>query len=129
MKYGWYSSFKWLTSEKWLSGISLKPDFEKPFHNALIKYFGFDGISNLQKQSRSFFEKNAYELNNKKPVAPDLWIIDKNGNHRFIECKLPGDKIGEHQKAGLRLIKENFKNSAPMAVSITNLYSDNHKII
>jgi hypothetical protein len=128
MKYGWYISFKWLTSEKWLSGNGLKPDFEKPFHDALIKYFSFDNLSNLQKESRAYFENNAGELNKRKPVAPDLWIIDENGNHRFIECKLPGDKIAPHQIAGLLLIKENLKDFSRILVSIVNLYSDSHKV-
>ena len=119
---GWYNSFKWLTSKKWLSGIDLKPDFEKPFHEALIKHFGLSNLKNLQQVSRSFFKNNSDELNKKNPVAPDLWIIDKNGNHKFIECKLPGDTIGLHQKAGLMLIKENLKNSSQITVSIANLY-------
>ena len=122
---GWYNSFKWLTSKKWLSGIDLKPDFEKPFHEALIKHFGLSNLKNLQQVSRSFFKNNSDELNKKNPVAPDLWIIDKNGNHKFIECKLPGDTIGLHQKAGLMLIKENLKNSSQITVSIANLYPDN----
>jgi hypothetical protein len=28
-----------------------------------------------------------------KPVPPDLWLIDRQGNHRFIEVKLPGDRL------------------------------------
>ena len=119
---GWYNSFKWLTSKKWLTGNGLEPVFEKPFHDALIKNFGFNRLSNLQKESKSLFSNNVDDFNKKKPVAPDLWIIDKNGNHKFIECKLPGDTIGLHQKAGLILIKENLKNSSQITVSIANLY-------
>ena len=121
---GWYNSYKWLSSKKWLTGNGLETFFEKPFHDALIKHFGFKNLSNLQNESKTFFTNYAAALHHKKPVAPDLWIIDKNGNHRFIECKLPGDKIGSHQIAGLMLIKENLKISKPIAVSIANLYSD-----
>jgi len=120
---GWFNSFKWLSSEKWLTGNSLEPVFEKPFHDTLIKYFGFKNLRNLQNESTALYKGNAEYLHHKKPVAPDLWIIDKKGNHRFIECKLPGDKIGPHQIAGLLLIKENLKVSEKISVSIANLHS------
>jgi hypothetical protein len=33
-----------------------------------------------------------------------LWLIDKDGNHRFIEVKLPTDWVKPHQLAGLAAI-------------------------
>jgi len=39
----------------------------------------------------------------KAPAPPDLWLIDKE-TLRFIEVKLPGDRIKPHQLAGLALI-------------------------
>ena len=121
---GWYNSFKWLTAKKWLTGIGLEPIFEEPFYDALIFHFGFNSISNLQKEARSFFENNSSNLNRKKPVAPDLWIIDRNGDHYFIECKLPRDHIAPHQKAGLVLIRDNLKSINLIKTFIFNLYPE-----
>jgi len=123
---GWYNSFKWLTNAKWISGKGLKPQFEKPFYDALMKHVGFDVLSKLQKNSLRLFEKHKEKFRVgkefRKPAAPDLWLIDANGDFRFIESKLPDDTIGYHQLAGLALIKKYVKPQNRVSVSIFNLY-------
>ena len=129
MRDGWYNSFKWLTSKRWITGKSLKPRFEKPFHKALVKHIGLDVLSKLQEKSIRLFEKHKEKFREgdvfRKPVAPDLWLIETNGDFRFIESKLPGDKIGYHQLAGLALIKKYVKVQNMVSVSICNLYPAN----
>jgi len=126
MKQGWYSSFKWLTSDKWLSGEGLEPKFEKPFHYALMKYFGVEALTGLQGKAVSLYETHKEMLTDgskhRKPVAPDLWIIDQEGRFRFIEIKLPGDTMRPHQIAGLALIQRYLKVPNPVSVSIVTLY-------
>lgn len=129
MKHGWYSSFKWLTSEKWLSGEGLEPEYEKPFHHALMEYIGVETLAYLQKKAVSLYETHREKLTDggkhKKPVAPDLWIIDQEDRFRFIESKLLGDTIKPHQIAGLVLIQKYLKVRNPVLVSIITLYPEN----
>jgi hypothetical protein len=129
MKEGWYNSYKWLTADKWISGDGLEPTFGKPFHSALMNYIGVDVLARLQENAIDFYNRHKERCKDgnkyKKPVTPDLWIIDKEGGFRFIESKLPGDKIGPHQIAGLALIQAYLKVSVPVSVSIINLYPEN----
>jgi len=129
MVQGWYNSFKWLTADKWITGNGLEPRFEKPFHVALMQNIGKDLLSNLQAKAAAFYneykEKYGEEEQHKKPVAPDLWVIDKNGNFIFIESKLPGDSIQPHQIAGMALIKKHLETCAQVSVSIITLYPEN----
>jgi hypothetical protein len=128
MKEGWYSSFKWLTSDKWISGEGLN-EFEKLFHYALMKYVGTKALTDLQRKAVSLYEIHKEKLadGNKynKPVAPDLWIIDQEDRFRFIEIKMPGDTIRPHQIAGLALIQRYLKVPNPVSVSIVTLYPEN----
>lgn len=128
MKEGLYNSFKWLTAIKWLSGEGLESKFERPFYNALMEHLGADMLSILQENSINFYNNHKEKLIDgkkyKKPVAPDLWLIDKEGRFRFIESKLPGDTIGAHQIAGLALIKKYIKVAVPVSVSIMHLYPE-----
>ena len=129
MREGWYNSFKWLTSDNWISGNGLEPEFKKPFHNALMKHIGLDVLTRLQENAIDFYNSHKERFMDgsryKKPVAPDLWIIDKEGSFRFIESKLPGDTIRPHQIAGLALIGKYLKVSVPVSISIVNLYPEN----
>jgi hypothetical protein len=129
MVQGWYNSFKWLTADKWITGNGLGPRFEKPFHVALMQNIGEDLLYNLQAKAADFYNKYKEEYKgegqHKKPVAPDLWIIDKNGNFIFIESKLPGDSIQPHQIAGMALIKKYLEACAQVSVSIITLYPEN----
>jgi hypothetical protein len=116
MREGYYNSFKWLTADKWRKGSKLQHPFELPFYEALIRYFGGNLINSLQENSIAYYQKNG----RKKPIAPALWIVDKDGNSRFIEVKLPWDTIRIPQLAGLALIKNHLECS----VSIISLYAE-----
>jgi len=86
-------------------------------------------LARLQQYTVDFYNRHKERFMDgskyKKPVAPDLWLIDKQGNFKFIESKLPGDTIGLHQIAGLALIRKYLEASVPISVSIMNLYPDN----
>lgn len=118
---GWYSSFKWLTSKKWITGKGLEDEFEKPFYEALVQFIGKDILKDLQNRAKNLIKDEAHI----KPVAPDLWLIDKNDQFKFIESKLPGDVINRHQIAGLALIKKCLSAVKPVSVSIVTLYPEN----
>jgi len=122
---GWYNSFKWLTADKWLTGKGLNEDLERPFHEALMEHVGKDILSNLQDGAKKLFEqhKGLFEEDGapKRPVAPDLWLVSRTGQLKFIESKLPGDTIGVGQIAGLALIKNAVKD---VSVSIVSLYPE-----
>ena len=124
---GWYNSFKWLTAKKWITGIGLKPDFEKPFYHALIKHIDLGCLINLQSEAKKLIEGKCDDLcvvgKYKKPVAPDLWIIDRNGHFKFIECKLPDDSIAEHQLVGLALIEKYVGAIRPVSIIVMELFS------
>ena len=61
-------------------------------------------------------------LGGQKPVAPDLWLL-ANGEHRFIEVKLPGDCLRAPQYAGLALLAAHLPSARPIAVSVVTLES------
>lgn len=111
---GWYNSYKWLTANKWITGRNLEPSFEAPFYVALKKRIGVTRISNLQKRTNTYFETHESELEYKKPVAPDLWFINKSGGFVFIESKMDRDRISPHQLAGLALIKKHLPGSVAL---------------
>jgi len=115
---GWYNSFKWLTADKWLSGKNLEPRFEKPFYSALHERIGTVIMQKLQRSAKEYYWKYKDSLEHKRPVAPDLWVVDKNGEFLFIESKMEGDYIRPHQLAGLALIKKFIRST----VSIWWLY-------
>jgi hypothetical protein len=54
----------------------------------------------------------------KQPVAPDLWFIDKSGCFHFIEVKLPGDRIAEHQFVGMSILREHFSQSFIFTINL-----------
>ena len=123
---GWYNSFKWMSANKWITGKGLKNTYEQTFQKALMKYIGKDLLSDLQSHTKALFEnhKEKFFLDGvyKKPVAPDLWLIDKDGRFSFIESKLSDDSVGYHQIAGLALLKKYIGTVQPVSVSIFNLY-------
>jgi len=88
--------------------------------SALIEKFKKDAMTALRQKSLSLYQ-NQTARSPEKPVAPDLWIIDKNNHYRFIESKLPRDKINERQITGLVLIKKNLEEIASASVSIVNV--------
>jgi hypothetical protein len=130
MAHGWYSSFKWLTAKKWVTGKRLESEFEKPFHMALMEHIGKDLLEELQKAAVTLFEDHK-ELFlegkvHRKPVPPDLWLIDKDDHFKFIESKLPGDVLARHQIAGLALIEKVLSVRKPVSVSVVELYPEHN---
>ncbi len=119
MKDGWYSSFKWLTSPKWLMGDGLDAALERPFSQGLMKYLGPKMVLRLQEKAKVYWKGSGGEV--ARPVAPDLLLIGKDGEIRFIESKMPWDTIRPSQIAGLKLIKGYLKVNVPVRVSIINL--------
>jgi len=117
-KEGWYGSYKWLTSDKWITGKSLTNQFEKSFYEALKKYIGIESLRKIQNGSKNFMFSNKI-----KPQAPDLWLIDKSGEHHFIECKKGSDKIHSGQLEGLAIIKKYLKGH----IKIIHLYPEGSK--
>jgi len=118
IKDGFYSSYKWMTAEKWITGKSLKSEFEKSFYDGLHKYIGTENIKEIQKRS----DKYRVSHNGNKPVASDLILIGNNGRLLFLEIKLPGDTIRPNQIPGLAILK----SFAPLnaEVSIISLYPE-----
>jgi hypothetical protein len=94
-----------------VTGKNLKPGFEKPFHKALVNRIGEETLSNLQSRAKAYLGMCKIELDNRKPVAPDLWLIDRSGKDIFIESKMERDQIKPHQLAGLALIKKYLRSS------------------
>jgi len=54
IKDGFYCSYKWMTSEKWITGKGLKPEFERPFYDGLHKYIGTENLKKIQKRSNKY---------------------------------------------------------------------------
>jgi hypothetical protein len=121
MKEGWYNSYKWLTKEKWLLGDNLNPGFERNFHTALVRLFGMDSLKILQEMANAFFNAHEKKFGGSKPVAPDLFLVARDGSFHFIESKLPGDTIKAHQIAGMALIKKYLEKHQPIKVSVIEL--------
>ena len=111
MTEGWYNSYKWLTATKWVTGKNLEPRFELPFYEALRNRISARVIADLQRRSKAYYDRCRSEIEYKNPVAPDLWLIDKNENFMFIESKMEGDQIKPHQLAGLALISKYLRGS------------------
>ena len=76
------------------------------------------GIRDAQARARTLSERPGGPT----PVAPDLWLL-VNGEHRFIEVKLPGDRLRSSQRAGLELVAAHLPSALPIAVSVVELVS------
>jgi hypothetical protein len=112
-EHGWYGSFKWLMTSKWLHECKV-PERQRLYREALRRYFGREQLEEVQSRARSLHRKRGKTLKGKKPVPPDLWVVDAEGNHEFIEVKLPGDSMKPHQLAGLAIIA----SCLPASVSV-----------
>ena len=115
---GWYSSFKWLTGKKWVAGTGMRDPLQEEFYRALMKHIGHEALGSLQERARDCCDGD------KKPVAPDLWIIEEDRTHHFIESKLPDDTLRPPQTDGLLLIAEHLEVAYPVKVSVITLYPD-----
>ena len=101
-KEGWFNSWDWISSSKWMKGEYSKSkdpvinDLKKQFYeDALVRYIEREKWLTLLK-----VQKNLSHI----PEPPDLWLIDKNNNHHFIEVKRNKDKLSDAQILGLALI-------------------------
>lgn len=110
---GWYGSFKWLTSPRYLDGRGLT-GYAAEFARALRAHF--EDLGRFQQRARRLGQALGA-----KPVAPDLWLI-VDGRHRFIEVKLPGDSVSARQLAGMALIGRCLRADRPISLSIVQLY-------
>ena len=125
---GWYNSYKWLTSERWLTGRGLEPGHKTAFYRkALMRYIGYDALKDLQRLAAHCEKKLSIS-----PVPPDLWIITSHKNRcvfKFIESKLPGDRIADGQILGLLIISNYLRAITPAQVyaSVVCLSSEERK--
>ena len=95
---------KWLTNRRFAAAKEVKdPDHER-LRMALHGHFGEHRLRKLQEAVAVLARKCRKQLAGKAPTAPDLWLVDKRGKHRFIEVKLPGDSVAPHQFAGMAAI-------------------------
>ena len=111
----WYGSFKWLTSPKWTGDQKLADQYQTGFREALHHHFR--DLAGFQKTVALATTR----LGGDRPVGPDLWLISRN-QHRFIEVKLPGDRLARHQLVGLALIGMFLRGDRPVSVEVVNLY-------
>ena len=113
---GYYCPFKWLTSSTWTGPDGFGARDAAEFKRALAKHF--PKLGQLQTAA-----KTLAEVIGGKPVAPDLWLVT-NGEHRFIEVKLPKDELAPRQFAGLALLANCLPSEKPVSVILVNLDSN-----
>jgi hypothetical protein len=116
---GWYGSFKWLSNASWCHApLRLGRGYRGEFLNAL-----HDHVHDLNEtQSKQALLRPM--LGDRRAVPPDLWLYTGQ-KHRFIEVKLPGDRVRDAQLAGLALIATCLKTKRPLSVEIVDLVEDN----
>jgi hypothetical protein len=110
----WYGSFKWLTSPKWIADQKLADGYQEGFRTALQHQF---------RDLPAFQQAVALamtRIGGDRPVGPDLWLISQT-HHRFIEVKLPGDRLARRQLIGLALISKFLRCDRTITVEIVNL--------
>lgn len=100
----------------------IRSSLEAPFFEALMKYIGPKIILKLQEKGKGFLKEA--QGKSTQPVAPDLSLIGKDGDFRFIERKMPWDTIRPSQVAGLKLIKKYLRVDFPVRVSIIYLHPE-----
>jgi hypothetical protein len=99
-----YASCKWLTNRRFAGIRELADPHHERLRQALQQHFGQNRIETLQRAVRALARSRRKQLHGKTPTAPDLWLVDWRGQHRFIEVKLPGDSVAPHQFAGMAAI-------------------------
>lgn len=122
----WYSSYKWLTKRRWLTG-EVEEGYKSQFFVDLLKYIGRDNIVNVQQQANAFRDKDGGRILGftksgkvRYPVAPDIWLVLKDGGLKFIEGKHK-ETLEGMQLVGLALIKKYLDCS----IAIMRIYSQN----
>jgi hypothetical protein len=125
-----YSSFKWLTSSLWASEARLPEGPKIDFRNALQAHFGQD-LQTVRAMAMKLSRRlpRSKSGRHRNPVAPDLWLVAKNGSLRFIEVKLSdrGDTIGGSQLAGLAVIATCLGSAHVVSVELYNLHCEGKK--
>jgi hypothetical protein len=119
---GYYGSFQWLTSPMFLGDRpfpqGLTKDFQQQYRSALQRHFA-DELDLLQRNARKLAKSTRV-----RPAAPDLWLVESSGHHRFLEVKLPHDQVSDSQIAGLAVIAKSFGPSKNVSVEIVELHPD-----
>lgn len=116
---GYYASFQWLRSPQFLTTRPFRPGptqtFQEQYRAALRRHFK-NQLEVLQRNASAIHEEAGV-----MPSAPDLWLIEPSGRHRFIEVKLPTDDVNYGQLAGLAAIAASFHNARGLAVEVIDL--------
>jgi hypothetical protein len=94
-------------------------DFEETLRTQLRGRLRVSGLRRLQRAAEAVRSTLGVT-----PEAPDLWLIDHRGGHRFIEVKLPGDTLSAGQVAGLTLLASRLRFKAKVSVEVVCLYSE-----
>jgi hypothetical protein len=113
---GWYGSFKWLTSWPRTPASSFGAEYRDALQAA------FPEVSGMPARALSLRQ----HLGGKSPVAPDLWLV-LEGQHHFIEVKLPGDRTRPTQVAGLAAIATWLAPESKVVVSVCELYPEGRR--
>ena len=132
---GVYGSFDWLTGENLSRSSRSKPRswHEKEYKKQLDKYVPFLDELQLEAGKRkvpaigvSSDKKKRKKLS---PSVPDLWLIDSEERHHFIEAKIhPGDEANQQQVAGLALIARHFvEHGMSVSTEVLTLYEKGSK--
>ena len=132
---GVYGSFKWLTAQKWSRSSLWKPRlwYEKEYKQQLSQYVPF--LDDMRLEARKMKVPGIGVSSDKKkrkklsPSEPDLWLIDNEERHHFIEAKIhPRDEATQQQVAGLALIASHFlKHGLSVSTEILTLYEKGSK--
>ena len=119
---GYYVPFEWLTNRRFAGVGAFREGsarrYQEELKTALSKHFPTQ-LTALQQDAARL-----QGVIGEKPMPPDLWLIDHDGNHRFIEVKLPGDTVNSHQFAGLALIATCLTAKTKVSVEIIDLHPD-----
>jgi hypothetical protein len=119
-RHGYYGSFKWVTNPRFSNYRPFPKgptkQYKEELRTALFKHFGKRQIEKLQRHAMDI--TNATGV---RPVATDLWLVDRQGNHRFIEVKLPNDRVRPQQLKGMYLISSCLRVNTQLSVEIVEL--------
>lgn len=117
---GYYGSFKWLSNPRFANNQpfpnSPTKAFQEELRTALLKHFGKNQLDRLRTRSQALEARSGM-----RPMAPDLWLVDRHGNHHFIEVKLPGDRIAPAQRAGMMLINSCLRPKGRLSIELAVL--------
>jgi hypothetical protein len=120
--HAFYGSFQWLTTSRFLGGDSFPPsptrEFRERYRRALHDFFGTE-LAALQDNAMRLRDRTGV-----KPAAPDLWLVQRSW-HRFIEVKLPRDRVRDNQLAGLAVIAVSLARARKrISVELIELYPE-----